>query len=95
MNNTVKSFSIILPTFNEAGHIRKLILEIYEIFKSKNVSFEIIVVDDEFTDGTIDIIEDLRRNYEKIFVIIRKNKKFADSINEGIFFKNEYNMDGC
>ena len=98
MNNTVKSFSIILPTFNEAGHIRKLILEIYEIFKSKNVSFEIIVVDDESTDGTIDIIEDLRRNYEKIFVIIRKNNKknLVDSINEGIFFKKwKYNMDGC
>ena len=86
MNNTVKSFSIILPTFNEAGHIRKLILEIYEIFKSKNVSFEIIVVDDESTDGTIDIIEDLRRNYEKIFVIIRKNKKIWWTQSMRVFF---------
>ena len=94
MNNTAKSFSIILPTFNEAGHIRKLILEIYEIFNSKNVSFEIIVVDDDSTDGTIDIIEDLSRNYEKVSAIIRKNKKknLVASINEGIFFSKNENI---
>ena len=75
MKNTEKSYSIILPTFNEVGHIKKLILEIYEIFELKNLLFEIIVVDDDSRDGTINVIEDLKKNNKKIFTIIRKNKK--------------------
>ena len=94
MNNTAKSFSIILPTFNEVGHIRKLILEIYEIFESKNLLFEIIIVDDDSTDGTIDIIKDLCNNNKKILTIIRKNKKnnLVDSINDGIYFSKYENI---
>jgi len=94
MKNTEKSYSIILPTFNEVGHIEKLILEIYEIFESKNLLFEIIVVDDDSTDGTVDIIEDLKKDNEKIFTIIRKNKKknLVASLNEGISFSKYENI---
>ena len=40
------SFSVILPTLNENDHILKLISEIANIFKSKEIDVEIIVVDD-------------------------------------------------
>ena len=92
MSNLKQSYSIILPTFNEVGHIEKLIREIYEIFKKKTVLFEIIIVDDNSIDGTIKVIERLSKTSNKIISIIRKNKKgsLVNSINDGIK-KSKYN----
>jgi len=67
------SYSIILPTFNEAGHIKKLILEIYEIFLTSNELFEIIIVDDNSTDGTSKIIKEISKTNDAIISVIRKN----------------------
>ena len=57
LNNT---YSIILPTYNEAGHIQNLIRDIHNIFFEKNIQFEIIIVDDGSKDGTIDKIYQLK-----------------------------------
>ena len=62
------SYSIILPTFNEAGHIKKLISEIYEIFLTSNDLFEIIVVDDNSTDGTSEIISEISKSNNKVLI---------------------------
>ena len=94
MNNLKNTYSIILPTFNEAGHIKKLILEIYEIFLSSNHLFEIIIVDDNSIDGTVEIINELSKVNTKIIYIVRKSKKrsLVDSLNEGILFTNYENI---
>ena len=88
------SYSIILPTFNEAGHIKKLILEIYEIFLTSNDLFEIIVVDDNSTDGTSEIINEISKSNNNVISIIRKNKKsnLVDSLNEGIILSKYNNI---
>jgi len=80
------SFSVILPTLNEKNHIRDLANSISKIFLSKNILFEIIVVDDNSTDGTANIIRQLSKVNKNIKLICRKNKKknLAQSINEGI-----------
>ena len=72
MDNLKNTYSIILPTFNEAGHIKKLILEIYEIFLSSNDLFEIIIVDDNSTDGTSEIINEISKTNKVIISVIRK-----------------------
>ena len=51
------SFSVILPTLNEKGHILKLIEEISYIFKTFKKEYEIIVVDDNSNDGTFEIVK--------------------------------------
>ena len=80
------SFSIILPTLNEKGHILKLINEISNIFQNKNLLYEIIVVDDSSTDGTIEEIEKDNKNLSFVKTVLRKNLKrnLAMSINDGI-----------
>ena len=97
MEDLKNSYSIILPTFNEAGHIKKLILEIYEIFLTSNDLFEIIVVDDNSTDGTSDIIREISKSNNQVISVIRKNKKnnLVDSLNEGMHYPNiKYYLDG-
>ena len=80
------SFSIILPTLNEKGHILKLIDNISQIFINEKKNFEVIVVDDSSTDGTQELVETQEKKSPYLRVISRKNlkKNLPDSLNDGI-----------
>jgi dolichol-phosphate mannosyltransferase len=45
-------FSIVIPTYNEAGGIEKLLRALDRVFKTYDLDGEIIVVDDNSPDGT-------------------------------------------
>jgi dolichol-phosphate mannosyltransferase len=79
MENTL--VSVIVPCYNEAGNIEKLISEIH-----KNLDFvqhEIIVVDDNSPDGTYEIVKNL--DYSFVLPILRtENRGFANSIRCGL-----------
>ena len=87
-NKKNNSYSVILPTFNEVGHIKNLIETISKIFEKKEILFEIIVVDDNSSDGTINEVESIKSVNKSVNLIIRKNKKssLVASLNEGIVF---------
>ena len=94
MNNLKNTYSIILPTFNEAGHIKKLILEIYEIFLLSNHLFEIIIIDDNSQDGTSEIVHEISKSNDKVILKVRKNKKgsLVESLNDGIQLSQYENL---
>ena len=79
-------YSVILPTLNENGHITRLISAIEKIFKFNKKVFEIIVIDDNSTDGTIDTVKLLVQQKSNLKLNIRSNlkKNLAESINLGI-----------
>ncbi len=52
-------FSIVVPTYNEARGIERLITTLQDVFRSNNLDGEIIIVDDNSPDGTGDIVERL------------------------------------
>jgi len=58
-------YSIILPTLNESGHIKDLISEISNIFILHKLNFEIIIIDDNSTDGTIELIRNISKDNNK------------------------------
>ena len=80
------NYSIILPTLNEKNHIINLISSIKKNFINKKNGYEIIVVDDNSEDGTIDVIKNELKKNKKIRLYVRNNKKrnLAKSINLGI-----------
>ena len=88
------SFSVILPTLNEKGHILKLIEEISNIFEINKINYEIIVVDDNSDDGTYEVVENFKKNNANIKTILRKNKKksLPSSLNEGISLSKYENL---
>lgn len=88
------SFSVILPTLNENGHIIKLIEEISKIFNLNKKDFEIIVVDDNSNDGTYESVKKHQTNNSYLKVILRKDKKknLANSINDGIIHSKYENI---
>jgi dolichol-phosphate mannosyltransferase len=54
-------FSIVVPTYNEAGGIEKLVTTLRDVFAANDLDGEIIVVDDNSPDGTGAIVDRLER----------------------------------
>ncbi len=75
---TDKKISIILSTYNEASIIKTTVNEIF--FNLQNS--EIILVDDNSTDGTIDKLKDIQNNNLKIFS--RKSRGLASAFMLGM-----------
>ena len=77
------SFSIIIPTFNEKENIILLIKELEKILH--NLNYEIIVVDDNSSDGTYKEIIKHFGNDKNVKAILRKNERgLASAILHGI-----------
>jgi dolichol-phosphate mannosyltransferase len=49
---------LIIPTFNERDNIGRLIDELHEVFRSLRHDMQILVVDDNSPDGTIDVVRE-------------------------------------
>jgi dolichol-phosphate mannosyltransferase len=56
-------FSLVVPTYNEAGGIERLIVALDEVFRANALDGEIIVVDDNSPDGTGAIVDGLVDRY--------------------------------
>ncbi|HJW65336.1 MAG TPA: glycosyltransferase family 2 protein [Candidatus Bathyarchaeia archaeon] len=80
MTTKVEMVSVIIPTLNEAGNIKEALTTIHKSLAYPN---EIIVVDGNSTDGTLEIVKDIdfckliiepRRGYG---LALRKGMKYA------------------
>ena len=79
------SVSVILPTYNERGNIVILIRNIIATLSKTKAIFEILVVDDNSTDGTTDAIKKAFGRNRRVRVYIRKNERgLATAIWHGI-----------
>ena len=78
--------SIILPTYNEAGNIKPLYSRLVSALEASRIKcFELIFVDDESTDGTIDVIEALASSDPRVRLIVRRGERgLATAILEGL-----------
>ena len=73
MKNTIYLLTIIVPTYNEVDNIESFINKIKEILK--NINFQILFVDDNSTDGTIDKVKKFKESYDNIELIVRIGRR--------------------
>ena len=66
--------AIVIPTYNEAETIPRLIRELFEKIKQLVDKLDVLIIDDSSPDGTADIVRELGEKYEKITVIQRPKK---------------------
>ena len=69
--------SIIIPTYNESENIKPLFNRITKALT--NIKYEIIFVDDNSIDGTIEEIKKLACKHKNIKLIVRRNKRGLSS----------------
>ncbi|MCW4000417.1 MAG: polyprenol monophosphomannose synthase [Candidatus Bathyarchaeota archaeon] len=61
---------VILPTYNEADNIARLIKDIQQL----NLNAAILVIDDSSPDATADIVKQNQANYENLVLLCRPKK---------------------
>lgn len=61
---------VIIPTLNEAGTIAQLCLRINEVVRPCSI----LVIDDNSTDGTLESVRSLMRNYPNIDLVTRATR---------------------
>lgn len=78
---------VIIPTFNEEESIEETIIRLQKILNDNGIDAEILIIDDESTDRTIEIVERLQREqYSNIRFMVRhppEEKDLALSIAYG------------
>jgi dolichol-phosphate mannosyltransferase len=83
---------VMIPTYNEAGNIEKLIKAILKL----NNKIGILIVDDNSADGTAEIVKKLDKKYQnKIHLIVRKGKRGRATAGiaghkKAIYLKSDY-----
>ncbi len=73
--------SVIIPTFNRASVLKRAI---YSVTTQKNISFEILVIDDGSTDETRELVEHLKSSFPEIRYITQSNQGPSAARNLGI-----------
>lgn len=76
-------YSLILPSYNEYGNLKLLLPKILKCFSNDN--YQIIVVDDNSEDKTVQKLKTIFKKKKQIKYILRKkNRGLALSIKDGI-----------
>jgi len=65
--------SIIVPTYNEKENIERFIPKLENTLSKKN--FEVLIMDDSSTDGTIEAAKKLCKKYKNLNIIVRKKRE--------------------
>lgn len=80
-----QGISVILPALNEELNIEELVSEIRDYFKTRDIQYEIVIVNDGSTDGTGGIADRLSQDDSNISVIHHSvNRGYGRSLRDGL-----------
>jgi len=74
-----KTISIIMPTLNEKDMVRVMYTELKKVLETIGIKYEIIFVDDNSPDGTVDILRELRTRDKGVKYILM-SRCFGDQV---------------
>lgn len=78
------SLTIIIPTFNEIENIENIIIAVSGVLKNSGIEGEILVVDDDSKDGTVDCVRELLKTHPELSLIVRPDDHgLSQSVVEG------------
>ncbi len=79
----MKKLSVIIPVYNVAQYVEKCLRSVLDNDLAQQ-DIEIIVVDDQSPDHSVEIVRDIARDHPNITVISQKNKGLGGARNTGI-----------
>lgn len=87
-NDDLKKISIVIPLYNEEKTISKILQKVLKLKFPKDITKEIIIVDDCSTDKSMTFVNDLaKKNYDDTeFVLLsnKKNKGKSQTVKKGV-----------
>ena len=84
MNHPLSSLSVILPAYNEEAIIAETISGVLAYGRSRQIPFEVIVVDDGSQDRTSAIVKDLQSVHSEICLVSHdRNKGYGAALRSG------------
>jgi dolichol-phosphate mannosyltransferase len=79
--------TVIIPTFNEEANIRAIVMAVDAVFREHSIHGQILVVDDNSSDGTIGIVNDLKTTMENVEILIRTSDHgLSQSVADGFSY---------
>lgn len=80
----INSLSIFFPCYNDRGTIASMVLEARRVAQKLTNDFEIIVIDDGSTDGSRDLLSELRHKVPELKLIFHEqNKGYGSALRSG------------
>ncbi|MDR1379561.1 MAG: glycosyltransferase family 2 protein [Synergistaceae bacterium] len=77
--NTEKLLSIVIPVFNEKENIVLLVEKIHEVIANQ-IEYEIVLVDDASTDGTLELLRGLSKQFPSRIRYISFARNFGHQV---------------
>lgn len=90
-------FSIIIPIYNEARNIQQTIKRLSNILNKKKIVYEILFIDDDSKDNSIEIFKKFKTKKTKLIIRKEKPRDLSRSVSFGFNkakYKNLAVMDG-
>ncbi len=78
------SLSIVMPAFNEAEILATSVGDVVDGLRSRGVDFELIVVENGSSDGTLAIARDLATRYPELRVEHREMADYGAALRQGL-----------
>lgn len=67
--NSYPDLSVVIPIYNEAENLDPLLTELTGVLKNLNKSYEIICINDASTDGSLQVLKDLKPLYPELRIL--------------------------
>jgi dolichyl-phosphate beta-glucosyltransferase len=77
--------SVVIPAYNEEERLQSTLESVHTYLSNRRVNFELIVVDDGSTDGTVDVVKEFARHHSGIRLLsYSPNCGKGHAVREGI-----------
>ena len=80
----MKSFSLVLPVWNEETFIAEVAHGIEKILEEKNIDYELLLVENGSSDGSLQVVQNLSRQNPRCRVVIRP-KGYGSAVIGGLW----------
>jgi dolichol-phosphate mannosyltransferase len=74
-SHITEKLAVVIPTLNEAGNIPTLLGRLQNALATANINYELIVVDDDSTDGTAAVVQQYANHDPRIRIHVRKGER--------------------
>jgi len=76
--------TVIIPTYNEESNIERIIIEVDAVFKKDTINGEILIIDDNSPDRTIELATSLKKTKANLNLLVRlEDHGLSQSVAEG------------